>query len=73
VDGLLVVRVKESLRRPTRGHPGGRHHHAVNGQKVSTADQFGKLVANAKKGDYLKLYVFSPRANLSRFALVHID
>ena len=40
---------------------------------VICAEQFGKVVANAKKGDYLKLYVFSPRASISRFALVHID
>ena len=46
---------------------------AVNGQKVTTAEEFGKLVARAKKGEYLKLYVYSTRANISRFALVKID
>ncbi|HEY2796943.1 MAG TPA: Do family serine endopeptidase [Thermoanaerobaculia bacterium] len=73
VDGLLVVRVKEVSPAADAAIQEGDIITAVNGQKVSTADQFGKLVASAKKGDYLKLYVFSPRANISRFALVHID
>jgi len=45
----------------------------VNGEKVTNAEEFGRLVAKAKKGDYLKLYVYSPRLNVSRFALVHLD
>jgi serine protease Do len=73
VDGLLVVRVKEVSPAADAAIQEGDIITSVNGQKVSTADQFGKVVAGAKKGDYLKLYVFSPRANISRFALVHID
>jgi hypothetical protein len=46
---------------------------AVNGQKVTTADEFGKLVAKAKKGEFLKLYIYNSRADASRFALVKIE
>jgi S1-C subfamily serine protease len=73
IDGLLVVRVKEVSPAADAAIQEGDVITAVNGQKVSTADEFGKVVAKAKKGEYLKLYVFNPRANISRFALVKID
>jgi serine protease Do len=73
VDGLLVVRVKEVSPAADAAIQEGDIITSVNGQKVSTADEFGKVVGKAKKGDYLKLYVYSSRANISRFALVHID
>jgi serine protease Do len=73
IDGLLVVRVKEVSPAADAAIQEGDVITAVNGQKVSTADEFGKLVAKAKKGEYLRLYVYSSRANISRFALVKID
>src|SRR5262249_31663156 len=73
VDGLLVVRVKEVSPAADAAIQEGDVITAVNGQKVRTADQLGRLVARAKQGAYLKLYVYSPRANISRFALVPID
>ena len=44
----------------------------VNGRHLTSTEEFGKIVSGARKGDYLKLYVFNPRANVSRFALVKI-
>ncbi len=72
VDGLVVVRVKEVSAAADAGIQEGDVITQVNGQKVGTTEEFGKLVAKAKKGEYLKLYVYSPRANVSRFALVKI-
>jgi serine protease Do len=72
VEGLLVVRVKEVSPAADAFIQEGDIITQVNGQKVTTAEEFGKLVAKAKPGDYLKLYVYNPRADVSRFALVKI-
>jgi serine protease Do len=72
VEGLLVVRVKEVSPAADALIQEGDIITQVNGQKVTTAEEFGRLVAGAKKGDYLKLYVYNPRADVSRFALVKI-
>jgi len=73
VDGLVVVHVKEVSPAADAGIQEGDIITQVNGQKVGSTEDFGKVVGKAKKGDYLKLYVYSPRANVSRFALVKID
>ena len=72
VDGLVVVHVKEVSAAADAGIQEGDIITQVNGQKVGTTEEFGKAIAKAKKGDYLKLYVYNPRANVSRFALVKI-
>jgi len=72
VDGLLVVHVKEVSAAADAGIQEGDIITQVNGQKVSSTEEFGKMVSRAKKGEYLKLYVFHPRANVSTFALVKI-
>jgi serine protease Do len=73
VNGLVVVRVKEVSPAADAQILEGDVITEVNGQKVTTAEEFGRIVQKAKKGDYLKLYVYSPRLNVSRFALVHLD
>jgi len=73
VEGLLVVRVKEVSPAADAAIQEGDVITSVNGEKVTTTDEFGKIVGKAKKGDYLKLYVYSPRADNSRFALVKIE
>ncbi|HTY42557.1 MAG TPA: Do family serine endopeptidase [Thermoanaerobaculia bacterium] len=73
VDGLVVVHVKEVSPAADAGIQEGDIITQVNGQKVGSTEDFGKIVGKAKKGDYLKLYVFHPRANVSSFALVKID
>jgi serine protease Do len=72
VDGLVVMRVKEVSAASDAGIQEGDIITQVNGQKVGTTEDFGKVVGKAKKGDILKLYVYNPRANVSRFALVKI-
>ncbi len=72
VDGLVVVHVKEVSAAADAGIQEGDIITQVNGQKVGSTEEFGKVVSRAKKGDYLKLYVFHPRANVSTFALVKI-
>ena len=73
VEGLLVVRVKEVSPAADAQIQEGDVITHVNGEKVTTTDEFGKIVAKARKGDYLKLYVYSPRADASRFALVKLE
>jgi serine protease Do len=72
VDGLLVVHVKEVSAAADAGIQEGDIITQANGQKVGSTEDFGKVVSHAKKGDYLKLYVYHPRANVSTFALVKI-
>jgi serine protease Do len=73
VEGLLVVRVKEVSPAADAQIQEGDVITSVNGEKVTTTDEFGKIVGKAKKGDYLKLYIYSPRGDISRFALVKIE
>jgi serine protease Do len=73
VEGLLVVRVKEVSPAADAQIQEGDVITLVNGDQVTTTDEFGKIVSKAKKGDYLKLYVYSPRADNSRFALVKLE
>ena len=73
VEGLLVVRVKEVSPAADAAIQEGDVITSVNGERVTTTEEFAKIVAKAKKGDYLKLYVYSPRADNSRFALVHLE
>ncbi len=72
LEGLLVVRVKEVSAAADAGLQEGDIITQVDGQKVGTTAEFGKIVSKAKKGSILKLYVYNPRANISRFALVKI-
>ncbi len=73
IEGLIVVRVKEVSPAADAQIQEGDIITQVNGEKVTTAEEFGKLVAKAKKGDYLRLYVYNPRADISRFALVKLE
>ncbi len=73
IDGLIVVRVKEVSPAADAQIQEGDVITQVNGEKVTTTEEFGKIVARAKKGDYLRLYVYNPRADLSRFALVKLE
>jgi serine protease Do len=72
VEGLVVMHVKEVSAAADAGVTEGDIITQVNGQKVGTTEDFGKIVGKAKKGEILKLYVYNPRANVSRFALVKI-
>ena len=76
VNGLLVVHVKEVSAAADAGIREGDVITEVNGRRITTTDDFGKLVSGARKGDYLKLYILRPArsgASVSFFALVKID
>jgi serine protease Do len=73
VQGLFVAHVKEVSPAADAGLADGDIITQVNGRPVTTNDEFGRLVKAAKKGDYLRLYVFRPQAKVSFFALVKID
>ncbi len=46
----------------------------VNGRRLTSTDDFGKLVGGARKGEYLRLYIIRSRpAPVSFFALVKIE
>ena len=73
VDGLIVVRVKEVSPAADAQIQEGDVITQVNGEKVTTTQEFARIVGKTKKGDYLKLYVYNPRADVSRFALVKLE
>ena len=58
VDGLVVVHVKEADQ-PLydAGRPGRGIITEVNGQAVTSTDEFESIVKGPKAGSYLKLYV----------------
>ena len=72
-DGLYVQHVKEVSPAADAGLREGDVITSVNGRPVGSSDDFGKIVKNTAKGDYLRLYVLRPQAKVSFFALVKID
>jgi serine protease Do len=73
IEGIVVVDVKEVSPAGEAGIQEGDVITQVNGRPVGTTEEFGRIVSEAKKGEYLRLYAYSPRARLSRFVLVKID
>jgi serine protease Do len=76
VAGLLVVHVKEVSPAADAGIRQGDVITEVNGRPITSTDEFGKLVAGASKGDYLRLYIVRPArtgALVQFFALVKIE
>ena len=72
-DGLFVAHVKEVSPAADAGLREGDVITSVNNQKITSTEEFGRLVKNAAKGEYLRLYVMRPQAKVSFFALVKID
>jgi serine protease Do len=70
---IVVVDVKEVSPAGEAGIQEGDVITQVNGRPVGSTEDFGRIVSDAKKGEYLRLYVYSPRARLSRFVLVKIE
>jgi serine protease Do len=74
VSGLLVVNVKEVSAAADAGIREGDVITEVNGRRLTSMDEFGRLVTAARKGDYLRLYILRSRpAPVSFFALVKIE
>ena len=74
VSGLLVVNVKEVSAAADAGIREGDVITEVNGRRLTSTDDFGKLVSGARKGEYLRLYIVRSRpAPVSFFALVKIE
>ena len=73
ISGIIVLDVKEVSPAGEAGLREGDIITQVNGRPVSTSDDFGRAVAAARKGDFLRLYVYNPQAKVSRFVLVKIE
>lgn len=73
VSGIVVLDVKEVSPAGEAGLREGEVITQVNGRPVSTSDEFARTVATARKGDFLRLYVYNAQAKISRFVLVKIE
>ena len=71
--GLLVVHVKEVSAAFDAGIRDNDIITQVNGRAIASTEEFGKIVAAARKGDYLRLYVLRPQPKAQFFALVKIE
>ena len=71
--GLLVVHVKEVSAAYDANIRDNDIITQVNGRPVTSTEEFGKLVAAAKKGEYLRLYILHLQPKASFFALVKIE
>jgi serine protease Do len=71
--GLLVEHVKEVSAAYDAGIRDNDIIAQVNGRTVASTEEFGKIVAAAKKGDYLRLYILRLQPKASFFALVKIE
>jgi serine protease Do len=77
VRGVLVTNVKEVSSAGDAGLQEGDVISSVNGVKVTTAEEFHRVVNGAKSGSYLRIYVTStPQRGggrpVSRFAIVQV-
>ena len=73
VKGLLVEHVKEVSPAYDANIRDGDVITQVNGKPVTSTEEFGKVVSQARKGDYLKLYILRLQPRASFFALVKIE
>ncbi|MEO8192070.1 MAG: Do family serine endopeptidase [Acidobacteriota bacterium] len=73
VQGLYVQHVKEVSPAADAQLREGDVITSVNGKPVGTTEDFGRIVKNTPKGEYLRLYVLRSQAKQSFFALVKID
>jgi S1-C subfamily serine protease len=73
VEGLLVVSVKEVSPAADANVREGDVITEVNGRRVDSSEEFGKVVTSTKKGEYLRLYVYRPVIQQSFFALVKME
>jgi serine protease Do len=72
-QGLLVMHVKEVSPAADAGLADGDVITQVNGQAVTSTEDFARIVRAAKSGDYLRLYVYRPQGKVSFFAIVKIE
>ncbi len=73
LEGIVVLDVKEVSPAGEAGLREGDIITQVNGQPVSSSDDFGKIVTAARKGEYLRLYIYRPQTKESVFRLVKIE
>jgi serine protease Do len=71
-EGLYVQHVKEVSPAADANLREGDVITQVNGRPVGSSEEFGRIVKDTPKGDYLRLYVLRPQAKVSFFALVKI-
>jgi serine protease Do len=72
MDGLYVQQVKEVSPAADAGLREGDIIRQVNGKPVTSTEDFGRIVKNTPKGQYLRIYFLRPQAKVSLFALVKI-
>ena len=73
IRGLYVAHVKEVSPAADANLRKGDVITQVNGRAITSAEEFGRIVKETRKGDYLKIYYYRPQAKASLFALVKID
>jgi serine protease Do len=73
IEGLLVVSVKEVSPAADANVREGDVITEVNGRRVDSSEEFGKVVGGTKAGEYLRLYVYRPAIQQSFFALVKME
>ena len=71
-EGLFVQHVKEVSPAADAGLREGDVITQINGRPVGSTEEFGRIVTNTPKGEYLRLYVLRPQAKVSFFALVKV-
>ena len=71
-EGLYVQHVKQISPAADAGLREGDVITQINGRPVGSTEEFGRIVTNTPKGEYLRLYVLRPQAKISFFALVKV-
>lgn len=73
IKGVIVSHVNPVSPAADEGLRRGDVITEVNGKKISSVQQFLSGVNAVKKGGYLRLYVYRPRAERSFFAILKLD
>ena len=72
-EGIVVLDVKEVSPAGEAGLREGDVITQVNGKAIASSEDFARIVSDARKGDYLRLYIYRPQTKESGFRLVKIE
>jgi len=73
IDGVVISRVKAVSPAGEEGLLRGDVITKANGNEVRTVDELQGEIGDVRRGGYLRLYVYRPRADQSFFAILKLD
>ena len=73
IDGVVVTRVRPLSPAGEEGMTPGLVITEANGQPVTSPSELRAVVADVDESGYVRLYVYSPRADIYRFVILKLE